>query len=279
MPPKRKTSEMENVPSALTKVVTISTDFFNKRKKPKIVINCGKPESGKTYVTTQILKDAIDSNLYDEIYVFTATLEEDEYSFIPEYGKRAKENLTLRDLQRLKEYYKKNNKRWCLVLEDQGRSIPWNSNIYLKFLCGFRHYGGDVIVNVQYPTLIPPTFWSVCRHMLIFQQHMPKGIKHLWENGGSTLIDKAKDFQKFCNDNLKERVFLHINTYEKEQSMLCTLQGKSSDHVSESENENENENGKEEKEEGKRHQSETETDRKAKALMKNFMENYNKKKR
>ena len=158
--------------------------------KPKVILNIGKPGSGKSYNCRYIiLKNTLENQIYEGGIVITSTkFNKDQYPFIPEkyiyeYDKEFLENY----INNLKEKREKEDKipRTFLIFEDMMGLLNRNDPFLINIHAIHRHLNMDIFHNIQHLNTGSSTWLrEVVSYAFMFNSRSFNSIKSLYENFG-----------------------------------------------------------------------------------------------
>ena len=188
-------------------------------KKPKVILNIGKPGSGKSYnCRFLLLKNSLENKIYEGGIVITSTkFNKDQYPFIPEryiyeYDKEFLENY----IQNLKEKRQKDGvlPRTFLIFEDMMGLLSKHDPFIIHIHAIHRHLNLDIYHNVQHLNTGASTWLKeVVSYAFMFNTRSFNSLKSLYENFGQ-LFEHFKDFREHL-----------INTTSQKYVAMLYIQG------------------------------------------------------
>ena len=174
------------------------TDYID-FSKGEIVVNIGKPRSGKSNATAYFVKKAASEGIFKYGIVFTKTkYANQDYDYIP--NKYVFSEYKPEILQQFIKYIenKKNKKQPCFVIfDDQQGLLNRNDPTLLNFISIHRHLGPcSIFFNFQYLYGSMPTLRECTTISLMFNSKGKRTLDGLFENFGQ-LFDNFDDFKKY----------------------------------------------------------------------------------
>lgn len=188
---------------------------------PFSMLIIGSTGSGKSYFLKYLILDLVKKKEINYIVVFTSTKHQG-FEYIPSSFIHA--NYSDRKLRKILKQQKteieKGKQMKCLlVFDDILGSVNFNSKLFQKFITQFRHYNCSVAISTQYIAKIPTIVRENANYSVIFQQHIDRSFKAIYESYFMRLGLEYPKFKKWLNERTENYSFVFVDNKEKSKDI------------------------------------------------------------
>ena len=188
-------------------------------KYPSLVLINGRQGSGKSWLLSYIMREAYVKNEFDYGIVFSNTLFEGTFQYIPKkYRYDDFDEDKVKSLMALQK--KHNNKRAFIIFDDcLDDENQWNNQTIKKLTTQLRHYNISMIITTQYPHMIPPRIRANAMYSMFLD--VGSGIRELgaiYQCYGNR-FPSFQEFKQFYFENIKNHQFIMWNKDKQEYSV------------------------------------------------------------
>jgi len=194
-----KTAKTNNTP------IDPNEDALLKGTRPFVLLNFGKPGSGKSELARYVAYEKWRTKAIDYIMVASSTPWTEDWGFIPKKAvKQWSEKLRSQIINFQNPETNKKRGHLLLVLEDPAGSFPWEDPENVKLIIGHRHLNISVIANLQYVYKITPVYRECATNVAMFKQFTKRSKEALYDTYGGE-FGRKEDFYKVLKDTTKEK--------------------------------------------------------------------------
>jgi hypothetical protein len=168
----------------------------------------GPSFAGKSFLLTSLLKYFLLHGYLESGIVFSPTLHNGQYNFIPEAQRfpRYIKEVLLAFVDGLREHIKNtgNMPRVFVVFDDLLGMMDERKPYMQNFLATYRQYGITLFITTQYINAITPMVKTQATIACMFRVTGKKDMVKLYEQFGSA-FDDWKQFEKFMEKYFREK--------------------------------------------------------------------------
>jgi hypothetical protein len=187
-------------------------------KLPSLILVCGKPNSGKSYLIKYFMHTYQDKLSYG--IVMSKTKFNDGFKYIPEkFIHPTYDEEKIKNLMKIQSDLKsKGIEKNAFIILDDCLTKEFNNELFTDLTTQFRHYNITLIISTQYIYKINPTIRECASYCIIFRQSTKRSLEALFDSFG-THFDNLNDFRNYITENTGDYKFIFIDVNSKDDNI------------------------------------------------------------